>query len=183
MGCCGQPYDETTTNSQKQLVANNSYPTNQQPSPHPGTQYQEKQFLPPTIPSPAPTQQFGSQNGAGANGFPQQPWQQQMLAGSPPPPSTSPPPFNPYQLSGSPSPPIAATQFSGSNLHGMANMAAVQRPMPYYPGASAAQSSIMMTTSKLSGMKTPETVPAADEGKMSISIDFGASPTCKPEAE
>ncbi|THH06853.1 hypothetical protein EW145_g3802 [Phellinidium pouzarii] len=123
MGCCGEPYDETGANSQKQPVANNSFPTNQQPSPHPGTQYQEKQFRPPTIPSPPPTQQFGVQNGVGVTGFPQQQWQQQMLAGSPPPPSTSPPPFNPYDLSGAPSPPISAAQFhdmGGTTFSGVA---------------------------------------------------------------
>ncbi|KAI5120632.1 hypothetical protein M0805_009392 [Coniferiporia weirii] len=180
MGCCGEPYDHTAKNSQKQHVLDSPHPTNQQPSPHPNAQYNEQQFRPPTIPAPPPTQQFGGQhvvNSAATNGFQQQPWQQQMLSGSPSPPSTSPPPFNPYLLPGSPSPPPTANQLSGTTLngaHGLSAASTVQRPSPYYTGMSP-QSSIALTSTKFNGLKGPEPVSVADEGRMSVSIDFGTT--------
>ncbi|KAH8114842.1 actin-like ATPase domain-containing protein [Phellopilus nigrolimitatus] len=162
MNCCGKPYDQSATNSQKQHVSNNLYPTNQQPSPHPGAHFPEKQqFQPPAIPSPPSVQQFGFHQQ-------QQTWQHAPISSAP---------FNPYQLSGSPSPPPAGSQFSGTTLNGMDGMTpsgSIQRPTPYYAGASA-QSSVMMTTSKINGLKSPEPSSIVDEGKMSVSIDFGTT--------
>lgn len=48
---------------------------------------------------------------------------------------------------------------------------AIQRPTPFYPGAS-----VNMTATQVNGGGvTNETPTAADEGRMSVSIDFGAS--------
>ncbi|KAL5478877.1 hypothetical protein ACEPAI_2154 [Sanghuangporus weigelae] len=168
MGCCGESlnkYDD----KQNLNVQNNVYPTNQQPSPHPGALYHEKQqFQPPSIPSPPPAQQFGGQIAVNGSGFLQQPWQQQMPPSSSPPLPSSPGAFNPYQLSTSPSPPPASAQFSGTTLNGMAQSGSFQ--------AGSRYSSVMMMTSRVEGsVKSSNAGPAIDEGKMSVSIDFGTT--------
>ncbi|OCB85968.1 actin-like ATPase domain-containing protein [Sanghuangporus baumii] len=168
MGCCGEPlnkYDD----KQNLNAPNNVYPTNQQPSPHPGALYHEKQqFRPPSIPSPPPAQQFGAQIAVNGSGFLQQPWQQQMPPSSSPPLPSSSGAFNPYQLSTSPSPPPASAQFSGTTLNGMAQTGSFQ--------AGSRYSSAMMMTSRVEGsVKSSNAGPAIDEGKMSVSIDFGTT--------
>ena len=142
-------------------------------SPHPGAVYDEKQFSPPSIPSPPPVQQFTGQQTVTGLGFQQQPWQQQQQMTSNSPPLTSPShgEFNPYQLTGSPSPPPPAVQYPNASINGIAQNGSFQSPSPYFSGIQN-PSAMMMSTSKLDALKSSQ-APPIDEGKMSVSIDFG----------
>lgn len=171
MGCCGETRSKPVANSEKQNVLDGSYPVSQQPTPHPGLQYDEKQFQPPSIPSPPPAQQpLGSPD---LNGFQQQPWQQQQqgLAGpGSPPPTSSSHTFDPFRPAGAASPPPPGA-FSGTTLQSF-NGTPLERPTPFYSGS--VQQTVSMSAQKINGYTSPEPVRTADEGKMSVSIDFGA---------
>lgn len=161
MGCCGEPYDKPATNGQKQ-VGNNGYPIVQQPTPHPGAQFQEKQFQQPSIPSPPPTHQFGQ------NGFPQQSWTPVSTQSPSPHPNQ---PYNPYGMSGTTSPGPIAPQFSGTTLNGMHPNGSFPAPTPGHL-LSPSLSAPVMTTSRVTQNPVPQ---VSDEGKMSVSIDFGTT--------
>lgn len=183
MGCCGEPYEKQDVNNGKRDILDAGHPTNLQPSPHPGLQYQEKQFQPPNIPSPPPVQQFGGQqvvNGSNMPFMQQQQWQQPH---SPPPGASS--PFNPYGQSSSPSPAPVSSQFTGTTLNGIGSVqnfnttngmvpnGGLQRPMPSYPGTPGNPSMITTSNVTTSTLRGPDSTPLVDEGKMSVSIDFG----------
>lgn len=57
-----------------------------------------------------------------------------------------------------------------NQMNGM-GLNAIQRPTPFYPGASVS----MTATQVNGGGVTNETSTAADEGRMSVSIDFGTT--------
>lgn len=173
MGCCGEPYDQTQ--NEKQFIPNNAYPVVQQPLAHPGAQFQDKQFQPPPIPSPLPVQQFPGQNGANiVNGFPQQQQQQLWQQPQSPPPNAG-NPYNTYTVPASPSPVPVMSQYTGQTVNGANLGSTLQRPTPSYFGTP---NSTIMTTSKINSLRSPEPMPAADEGKMSVSIDFGKRFIC-----
>lgn len=172
MGCCGESRDKKEPSQNEVGVV---YPTSQQPSPHPGALAEKQQFIPPSIPSPPPShnQQFGMTSPL----MQQQPWmnqgQQQMMmpqasqgynlpAGA----------YNPFQggsSSPSPPPPIASPQFPGMNS--MIQDTAFARPNPFPYGYNQQnRSSVMMSTQNPTRIQS---APVIDEGKMSVSIDFG----------
>lgn len=166
MGCCGEPIDKAATTQREQHVKN-SYPVSQQPSPHPGlgAPYQEK-FVPPSIPSPPLVQQLTGQ----------QPWHQQTIPGIPRPMSSGPMDFNPYQVQ-VPSPP--PTHFTGTTVAGSASgMGGLLPSMSPHnslraPSTYFNQSPSIMTTAKADPIRASELMPNIDEGRMSVSIDFG----------
>lgn len=168
MGCCGESRSKPETNSEKQNVLDGSYPVSQQPTPHPGLHYDEKPFQQPLISSPPPAE-LGDPR-TSANGFPQQAWQQgAQTPGSPPPTSTS-NTFDPYRPAGTASPPPSGA-FSGTTLQSY-NGTPLERPTPFYSGS--VQQTVSMSATKVNGYTNPEPVRTVDEGKMSVSIDFGA---------
>lgn len=142
-------------------------------------QFQEKQFQQPNIATPPPT--HASQIGFNPNGMQMQ---QQQGWGTPIPPPHSPPPgsnspFNPYGMNHVPTPVPVSPQYTGTTavngsgtmnpMNGM-QMNQMNRPTPLYPGAS-----VNMTATQVNGGVTNQTANAVDEGRMSVSIDFGVS--------
>lgn len=150
MSCCGTPKGVKDLTNHAPLQ--NGQMVNQQPSPHPGL-YQEKQFQPPSIPSPVPTHPYDPR------GFSQS----QHGSPSPPPPS----------------------QFGGMPANFQSPYSTMQSPLlqptPAHSrgdSASPGRMSMMspMTSSTPINGGQPSTFHApSDEGKMSISIDFGES--------
>ncbi|KLO16492.1 actin-like ATPase domain-containing protein [Schizopora paradoxa] len=179
MGCCGEPLDDSNSGNQKNVV-HNGFPMNQQPGGMAQMQYQEKQFQQPDIATPPPA--HASQMGYNSNGMQMQ-QQQQQGWGTPVPPHSPPPtsssPFNPYGMNQVPTPVPVSPQFTGTtavngsgimnSMNGM-QMNQMNRPTPLYPGASA-----NMTATQVSGGVTNQTTTAVDEGRMSVSIDFGTT--------
>ncbi|KAF9463313.1 hypothetical protein BDZ94DRAFT_1282511 [Collybia nuda] len=149
MSCCGEPKDEAQ-NRQPQ----NGYPsntiTNQQPGPH--IMVEKPLFQQPTIVSPPPT-----------HGTPQPAWGQ---------PTFSPPPVNDFGGYD----PVSSLTLSGSTYNGSSGFASMHEPL-MRPG-SAHQP--MYGAGSMGGQHrmSPPPKPASpplDEGKMSISIDFGTT--------
>lgn len=143
-------------------------------------QYQEKQFQQPQLATPPPT--HASQMGFNQNGMQMQMQQQQQGWGGPPPPHSPPPvsnsPYNPYGMNQAPTPVPVSPQFTGTtavNGSGIMNpvngmqMNQMNRPTPLYPGAS-----VNMTATQVNAQPTNQASTAVDEGRMSVSIDFGA---------
>ena len=175
MGCCGEPR-EKQDNGSKQNEVGVVYPTSQQPSPHPGALAEKNQFIPPSIPSPPQTQQFGA---ASPQLSPplmqQQPWMNQNQQQASPAGFNLPPgAYNPYHANGSPSPPpqAATSPFQGMNGVGQSNSFARPSPVPYAYDPQT-RSSVMMTTQAPPAAPRTPGAPVIDEGKMSVSIDFG----------
>jgi len=161
MGCCGEPnHVKGATN---RVTSNNGQPVTQQPGPHPGAQLQEKQtsFQQPTIPAPTPTHPYG-QNSYGQNGH----YQSQPQAQAQPPAtwshhSSSPPPVNQF------------------GAHGTFNNSAVlQQPLlqpnPVHNASYRATSPPIQTGSPLN-TTAPRQDFRSNEGRMSVSIDFGTT--------
>jgi hypothetical protein len=179
MGCCGESIDQPTDQEKKTLNGNGAL-MNQQPTQIP--QMSDKMFQQPQIPSPPPIQQLGMQ---GTGNFQQQQMQPQWMQQ----PSQSPPPnmnqFNPYALAASTSPGAMGNQFTGTTLNGMAPnggmngvVNGLQRPSPVHPASPFQTNNAMMGAgippqSRTSAMPMEYNSPPVDEGKMSISIDFG----------
>lgn len=172
MSCCGEA--KPPASDQK---PQNGYPNmqtvNQQPVPHPGLQ--NPSFQQPTV-SPPPN--VHQQGGFAQNGFQQQQgWQ-----------SNSPPPFNPYSGANTPAGTFDAT--AKNTYNGSVNGYPFNEPLAR-PGS--AHASIMrsqagspphMSVSSPPPMMTIQPPPGqigqipgyptqADEGKMSVAIDFG----------
>ncbi|KAF8272697.1 hypothetical protein EI94DRAFT_1769673 [Lactarius quietus] len=133
------------------------FPISQQPTALPGINpYPEKlPFQPPSISSPPPVHalsQFGGTQ-------------------SPPPPSST------THGSAAPSPPPQSPQFNGP-FHGSSladisgSMNTLRRPSPSYPAAGNPN---LLSTYRPSVAIPPPSVPTTDEGKMSVSIDFGTT--------
>ena len=171
MGCCGEPREKKEASQNEVGVV---YPTSQQPSPHPGALAEKQQFIPPSIPSPPPShaQQFGMTTPPMMQ---QQSWMSQGQQQATPQGFSLPPgAHNPFQGSSSPSPPppIASPQFPGMN--GMGQDTTFARPSPFPYGYNQQnRSSVMMTTQVPSAIPRTPGAPVIDEGKMSVSIDFG----------
>ena len=60
-----------------------------------------------------------------------------------------------------------------NTMNGMLPNGGLQRPMPSYPGSTPVNTS-MMSTSNVTA-RGPDPTSTVDEGKMSVSIDFGKS--------
>ncbi|KIJ18146.1 hypothetical protein PAXINDRAFT_167416 [Paxillus involutus ATCC 200175] len=177
MGCCGEPVSKADNQYKNQAQPVNTGVVSQQPAPHPGAQFYEKSaLLIPSGPSPPPPSfQHNQQPISGVHG---QPWSH----GSPSPPlpgsihhgmmSVAPmnasmqmmasPSFDPSVLSGS-------TAFSPPLL----------QPSPVHvPPRHASTSpslSASMTHAGTSMSRNDFSQPLSNEGKMSISIDFGTT--------
>lgn len=147
MSCCGTPAAKKGADEKNRQYP--QYPTqspvNQQPSPQPGLGWQEKPYQPPSIPSPPPTHYSHG------------------TSHSPPPQSTL---NHSYQQPG----------FNPNNLGGTTYPApSITRPPPSLPPSPPPVGSYgpISTVSPLSPTKG-YTIPT-DEGKLSVSIDFGMS--------
>jgi len=147
MPCCGTP-----TGKQGADVRNRPYsqypqqsPINHQPSPHPVLGWQEKQYQPPTIPSP-PLTHYSHPNS-------NSPPPQSILNSSYPQPG-----FNPSTLSG------ASYQTSS-----------IVRPPPSLPPSPPPVGSYGPISTVSPPPPTKGYLIPTDEGKLSVSIDFGTS--------
>ncbi|CAL1697945.1 unnamed protein product [Somion occarium] len=204
-GCCGEPVDETTPDANNRVVTDFTQVAvvNQQPGAQQGLQWQEKaSYQPPNVPTPPPTLQYGQaiamQN---MQQMQQAPWLQTngTMQGQ----------FNPYALSGSPSPPpmmstgmsngsttltngsfvTAAghppsqppSSFGGSPINGYSppHSPPLTQPSPAHTfnnGMSVSMSVSGRNSSPGMASKPDSFVPpSTDEGKLSVSIDFGTT--------
>lgn len=151
LSCCGQAkiQQNGATNSQPPLLTGSTVTS--QPSLHPGL---NNAFQQPSISPPPPAL-------PNANGFQQQPsWGQ----------SHSPPLMNEFGASPL-SQPTAVSTFNGTTYNGshfnIANgFSSINQPIPRPTSAHSPHSPPQLN------------VPIQDEGKMSISIDFGMLPPC-----
>lgn len=169
MGCCGESRDEPVAEEGNRITPfKQGEPVNQQPSPQSTPHWQEKaSFQPPNLSTPPPALQYG-QNGQTPL---HQPWAQQPSA-----------PFNPYAFSSSPPPATSPT------IHGTGYGSSSPSPPPTafgatatlaQPGAAYAPNGtnrMTVTGRGASGAALSQNDFAApsDEGKISVSIDFGA---------
>ncbi|KAF9234588.1 actin-like ATPase domain-containing protein [Melanogaster broomeanus] len=176
MGCCGEPITKPDTQYNNRPQPVNAGIVQQQPGPHPGAQFYEKPtLLIPSVPSPPPPSFLpNNQSFIGAQGG--QPWH-----GSPSPPPqgsihhgmTSPAPMNVgMQMMPNaafhPSGQGGSTLFSSPLLH----------PSPVHvPPRHASTSPSLSGTMTLAGTSTTRNDFGGppDEGRMSISIDFGTT--------
>ena len=154
MSCCGNSRSE---NAIRPMGTLQPYPiTTQQPSPHPLiTPFQDKQqaFQPPSIVSPPPVHAVPRFNGG---------------AQSPPPPSTTTHSSLPPS-----SPPPALSQMGAFNLvDPTGSLNPLRRPSPAYPAAGNPN---ILSTYQSPALPMTASVPPTDDGKMSVSIDFGES--------
>jgi hypothetical protein len=156
MGCCGESADSTAQgqSNNRQIPSSNGFVT-QQPAAYPAAQYAPK--LQTSIPAPAPTVAHPNTGAYGQTGY--QPAQTQPYWGqtSPPPMSQSSANMSTPPLT-SPSPPTTSTSPHPT----------LMRPTPIHP---AGQPHVSLSAPQMMsyGQKKP-----SDEGKMSVSIDFGA---------
>lgn len=171
MGCCGQPVSAPDTQ-----YANRSQPLSpgiisHQPGPHPGpqSQAQSRREKPPLLVSgPSPPPQSLQQNNQPVNGSN---W---LHTPSPPPPSAYSTPLSPNlnHFAGAPLTPPPAT-YIPSGPSSSAFFSPLSHPGPVHapPRSSTVSPSISTTiVHTLPALNAP--VPS-NEGKMSISIDFG----------
>ncbi|KAF9228091.1 actin-like ATPase domain-containing protein [Gyrodon lividus] len=176
MGCCGEPASKHDNQYRNQAAPVNTGIVNQQPGSHPGAQFYEKPaLLIPSGPSPPPPSfQPIYQPISGAHS---QPWSH----GSPSPPlpgsvhhgMMSNVPMNPSMLT-MPNAPFDASGLSGSTTFSPPLL----QPSPVHvPPRHASTSPSLSTSMTHAGTSTTRNDFAAplDEGKMSISIDFGTT--------
>ena len=153
MGCCGEPITaENATSNRPQAYPQNAI-TNQQPTPQPGLE--KFLFQQPTIPSPPPVHS-------------------QLQSGTPQPPSWGVTPF-PY-----PSPPSPPAQSSFNSSSAFLSNEPLLRPSSAHQSTYGTSPSIstahLSLGQRMASPPLPKTSsPPPDEGKMSISIDFGES--------
>jgi hypothetical protein len=156
MSCCGsaRPHEGNSRSAPAGGTVQ-PFPISHQPIAHPEINpYAEKStFQVPSISSPPPVHalsQFGGTQ-------------------SPPPPSST------THGSVAPSPPPQSPQFN-SSFHGSSladlsgSMNTLRRPSPSYPAAGNPN---LLSTYRPSVAIPAPSVPTTDEGKMSVSIDFG----------
>ena len=159
MSCCGQPNNQVdNTQAAHQVTPFPQQPISQQPGPQPSLpswQGAEKGYQPPLGPSPPPQ--------AHQNGWEKQQYPSYGMHGSPPPSSI----HHTLAPSGSP-PPGSITSPSAYNMFAT--------PLQVPGFAMTAERSVPMTVSQPSSSppRAPH-MPLSDEGKVSVSIDFGAS--------
>lgn len=175
MGCCGESRDKQLADDGNRITPFNDGQTiTQQPSAQSMPQWQEKaiSFQSPSITTPVPAAQPGSQQMA--QNASQQPWGQ---------PVTS---FNPYVPNGSP--PLAnatsPTAFTGS-LNGYPVTTPSPPPNAYSPGQlGIAYTANKMTVTGRGSSNRPlsrqDFAAPSDEGKISVSIDFGTINASRP---
>jgi len=151
MSCCGESRPQ---NGVRPVGTLQPYPiTTQQPSPHPViTPFQEKPFQPPNIVSPPPVHAAPYLNG----GTRSPPPQSSTTHGSFPP---SPPPMLPQMGT-----------FNRTVVDPAGSLSPLRRPNAAY---SPARNPNILSTYQGSAAPMPTSVPPTDEGKMSVSIDFG----------
>jgi hypothetical protein len=175
MSCCGEPANNSKEPSNRP-TQHNPQSVTRQPGPHPGPQFQNQpaSFQQPNITAPAPTHQF---NGFAQNSLQQQPWEPKPSPG---------PQFNPYQPSSSP--PLSTPSPGGWNgsqntYNGTNGSYSTTGNQPLI-SPSPAQ---LRSSSVSPGLTSPPPIrppsrdqqsyaPPSDEGKMSVSIDFGPFP-------
>jgi len=151
MSCCGTSRSPDTTIRSGPVATLQPFPISQQPAAHPGIDpFLEKDtFRPPTINSPPQAHSLSRFHGAQ----------------SPPPSST--------HGSIAPSPPLSVSQMGTFNrssvIESTGSLAPLRRPTPAYatPGNPNLLSTYQSPTA------VAPSLPTTDEGKMSVSIDFG----------
>ena len=164
MGCCGEP-DKAPEQGNRQILDNSNIPVTQQPGPHPGAQYFDKSL---------PVQTTGTyvQNGyqqaqVYSQAQAQQAWEQHTAslankANSNLAPSSM----------GSPSPPVALNE--GQNRYSIPPQQSLIRPSPIHASPQRSDATPHVSVSSPQMMPyNPPTQTSVDEGKMSVSIDFG----------
>lgn len=160
MGCCGEPVDKPLPEESNRITPFDSgKPVNQQPSPQSTLQWQEKPLQQPGLTTPPPVLQYG-----------QPAWNHQQQPGQ----------FNPY-ANGPPSSPTAvSTNFTGS-ANGYVPTPGSPPPGAYRPIAAPSAVYAGNGGMSVSGRRTtsPTTqnqfAAPSDEGKLSVSIDFGTT--------
>lgn len=179
-GCCGTPAGSSKDEKNRD-VKHSEQIISQQPGVQPDALLSHNSFKLPTVPSPPPAFSSVAPNEYGQNGY--QPQLQQSWSS---PPSSPPPNMSQYNAysSGSPPPPPAAYNGAMGGVNGsigmygsmtsQSMMSNSQLPLransasPYMPSNN---SQTITTTSPVQRNFSPP----ADEGKMSVSIDFGMS--------
>ncbi|OBZ74645.1 Heat shock protein 12B [Grifola frondosa] len=155
MSCCGEPVDTQEANRARQA---NACVVNQQPGPQPGLQWNEKvqsPFQQPTVTLPPQAHQPGYRERQGQ-------WDASL--------STRQSQFDPYALSGSPPP--------GSHVHPNPSVSVTPPPPGAAPSVYSGPSpSPIQTPPPLRTSPLPRSTAAGifDEGKLSVSIDFGTT--------
>lgn len=159
-GCCGEPADKDQAQNRYNAAQYPATPIRQQPGAQPGLQWQEKnQYNPPSIPSPSPTHY--------PNGSPHSPPPQSQFNGYTPANSST-----LYEQT------INGHTFPASG-HGspppLLRPNAVHAPGGPPPGLyNGIGGGSQITSVTPAGMHTGY-APPSDEGKLSVSIDFGGS--------
>lgn len=179
MSCCGEPNNAPVPENRAVNTYNNQT-VNQQPTPHPGFQGQPISFQQPNISSPpnAYSQNSFGPNGVGQSGFQQpngfQQPQQNGWSHSP-----SPPPMNQFGQPNQPNlhAPTPSTYNASTNSYG--TMAPLLQPSPVHTPSQGFRSSTASPPGQMVSPAVPPPQqafkPPSDEGKMSVSIDFGPS--------
>jgi hypothetical protein len=162
MNCCGEPAKKDS--GANRSAPYNAQPRSQQPGFIPGPQVQQTPFQQPSITSPAPAHQFN--NGYAQDGF-QQPGQTWGHTPSALPPGNQ---LSPYaSLPGTSSPNASGTIYDGStHSYNTTGNQPLMRP----PSALRSENT---SPRPMPIPQSPNFAPPSDEGKMSVSIDFGAS--------
>ncbi|OCH88943.1 actin-like ATPase domain-containing protein [Obba rivulosa] len=186
MSCCGEP-NKPNNDAANRVTPFNAQPITQQPAPQAGLQWSNEKsqggFQQPPIPSPPPAAHtFGSQNGFEQGS--ETAWSQRTHS---PPAELS--QYNPYASSGSP-PPIAPTMQGSVNGYGSFAQLPSVPPAAFsgYPSSStpplaqpvpvrnrSANMSVSGPSTISPGIQKLEGSATFDEGKLSISIDFGTT--------
>lgn len=182
MGCCGEPIDKAEAQELNRAIPFETKAINQQPSPQPGIQWQqEKQpFQLPNVPTPPPVLQYGLPQQRGslydtstqAQSVVQQWTQSQQLSA--------------YGTPGYPQLPSSPTMFgseAGKTSISRSNTPSTYVANPlnaYSPPITQPTTAHHVTGMSISGRGTAsppqisgQYVPPVDEGKLSVSIDFG----------
>ena len=159
VSCCGQAKDQPgVTNSQPFLGAGPGI-IDSQPAYQPVLNYNNNGFQPPSIPTPPVTHHDH-------NSF--QPQMREFGAASPPPPQQ--PTLNGLSYNGQrASSPLQQT-FSGSTFNNASNFNSITQTITRPPSSHSPHSPPPQVNAP---------APIKDEGKMSISIDFGVYLVCK----
>lgn len=201
-GCCGEPVDETSPDANNRTIANTGQVVTQQPGAQQGLQWQEKSvYQPPNVPTPPPALQYGQPTGNGfvQNMQNIQNMQQMQQAQWPQNNVVSQGQFNPYSHSPSPPPGVASTITNGSYNNAAAfppsqspssfggntvtnSYAPPHSPPLTQPSPAHTYNGPMTVTMSVAGRQggpgvtpAPDSFipPSTDEGKLSVSIDFG----------
>ena len=167
MSCCGEPsHKAANAQAAQQVTPFQAHPVNQQPGPQPGLPWppSEKTFQTPSGPSPPP-QAYGSWGEKSPN---QQTTFPPYNAQGSPPPGMFPSGAMPPQTPGSPPPGSVSSPYS--------TYASSTVQSPPLARTTPDRSVAMSVTSRgQSPPAVPQQVSYGDEGKLSVSIDFGES--------